>query len=59
MKIEIPLCHKCDNKIIQPDMFDQEYTIIAGCKLISKQEWKKNNSKSCPLIKKTQKTLDI
>jgi len=52
MKMNIPLCYKCSEKIIQPDMFNEKYTSIAGCKLISKQEWKKNNSKSCPLIKK-------
>jgi len=38
-KPKLALCHKCDDKIIQPDLIDPKCTHICGCKNLSKQEW--------------------
>ena len=32
-------CHKCSEKMVQPDMLDNRCHIIAGCKKMTKKEW--------------------
>lgn len=44
--INIALCCKCSDKMVQPDMLDQSCSYIAGCKRMTKQEWDSN--KPCP-----------
>jgi hypothetical protein len=38
----VALCHKCSDKMVQPDMLDEKCHIIAGCKQMTKKEWESN-----------------
>ena len=55
----IPLCHKCADKIIQPDMLDSRCSEIVGCHKLTKREWEDGNRKgeegfyyqhNCPIM---------
>ena len=53
--MRIPLCHKCSNKIVQPDLIDPSYTYICGCKLLTAKQWEdgmKKHQTNCPHIEK-------
>jgi len=39
----IPLCHKCADKIEQPDLLGKRCFEIVGCEKLTKSEWEEGN----------------
>jgi hypothetical protein len=52
MRFGIPLCYKCIDRIVQPDLFDERCKTVVGCKKISAKDWDDGGAdKHCPLMK--------
>jgi len=49
---KIAFCHKCSNKMIQPNLFDESIEIV-GCSLLTTTKWNEGmndgNQTNCPV----------
>ena len=54
----LPLCHKCSNRQVQPDMLDERCTILTGCRRLTRSRWQRGLArhrgilwqKNCPVL---------
>jgi hypothetical protein len=51
--MDCPLCYKCADKIIQPDMLDDRCTHVCGCKELTATQWEKGMKKQNGIIQQT------
>lgn len=61
--INIPLCYKCSNKMLQPDLLNDSIELV-GCKELTQTQWEEGNRQgeggvyyqhNCPMIEEIRK----
>jgi len=69
MKRLIPLCYKCQNAMVQTDMFDKAQERVVGCKQLTAKAWTKGlkpdapgqpeYQHSCPMVRMKRYPLSL